>query len=238
MPTSLGALPEVVCYTVSVGLLYKNDEGQMRERGLSREYVAANDATALMDGVRWARNRARCLGMELGAIKVGHYRVAGIDETGHCPTGPGIFGMLEWKLDYPGDLDAYLASAMLKVAGEKPAVGLRWSTETLAEFAEKLAVRVNEETAADGSRLCDEVFSIDKTLPKEWPDGYRWVACYAVTGDSEGHYVHVDLVKGYRLTADAGPLVGDVIHVGMAKTFLGAKRAQEIAARCAEIAGA
>lgn len=115
--------------------------------------------------------------------------------------------------------------------------GLRWTTETLSDFARQVAARMCAEKDENGERLCDEGFSCERGLPTRWPDGYRWVACYWVTGDSEGWYVHLDIVRGYRQSED-GVLHADVVHVGMCKTFLGAGRAAEIARRCAEIAGA
>lgn len=117
--------------------------------------------------------------------------------------------------------------------------GIKWTAEGLCDFGKDVAAAMNAEKADDGSRLCDEGFGYEHAAPVDWPDGYRWVVCYYVTGSSEGHYVHLDVMRGYRsgdgmMTA----LVGDVIHVGMCKTFLGAERAAEIARRCSLIAGA
>lgn len=55
---------------------------------------------------------------------------------------------------------------------------------------------------------------------------YRWIACYAVTGGSEGHYVHVDrlyLEKEYDRTFTIEPIL-------LIKTFGGYDRACQIAA--------
>ena len=62
-----------------------------------------------------------------------------------------------------------------------------------------------------------------------WPVADFWgLACYAVTGGSEGHYVHVDaLMKG---GARESLLIG--------KTFGGMAEAQAVAARCAVLLGA
>ena len=35
--------------------------------------------------------------------------------------------------------------------------------------------------------------SIDVSVDAEFPE-YRWIACYVVTGGSEGYYVHVDVI--------------------------------------------
>lgn len=52
---------------------------------------------------------------------------------------------------------------------------------------------------------------------EEFPE-WRWMACYAVTGDSEGHYVHVDVL----------PFDGPPVHVFTAKTFLGINHALKV----------
>lgn len=57
-----------------------------------------------------------------------------------------------------------------------------------------------------------------------WPATYHWIACYAVTGSNEGHYVHVDLVDQD----------GRTIPMFLIKSFLGREHAQRIAALCAE----
>ena len=53
---------------------------------------------------------------------------------------------------------------------------------------------------------------------------YRWIACYAVTGGSEGHYVHVDRIwcEDYKPAQHEGLL--------LVKTFGGYAQACEIAA--------
>ena len=69
----------------------------------------------------------------------------------------------------------------------------------------------------------------------EWPTRIRWLACYAVTGGSEGHYVHIDAL----MVEDEGRdqhLVVRPLFLG--KTFQGMAHAQAIAAKCAELLGA
>ncbi len=58
-----------------------------------------------------------------------------------------------------------------------------------------------------------------------WPERYRWIACYAVTGNSEGHYIHIDVMldgvgMDNRHTAHM---------VGLCKTFQGWEHACQIA---------
>jgi hypothetical protein len=69
----------------------------------------------------------------------------------------------------------------------------------------------------------------------EWPERARGVACYAVTGGSEGHYVHVDVTL-----PDHHPEVGcrSVLPVFLCKTFQGMAHAQKMAAKLAELLGA
>jgi hypothetical protein len=63
---------------------------------------------------------------------------------------------------------------------------------------------------------------------ERWPRLVKWIACYVVTGASEGHYIHVDLI--YHDNSR------QLVFLG--KTFLGAQHAQAIAAKCAEELGA
>lgn len=56
---------------------------------------------------------------------------------------------------------------------------------------------------------------------------YRFLACYPVTGGSEGHYVHVDVLKD-----------GKHIPVFLGKTFKGMDFACTVAAACARHLGA
>ena len=81
-------------------------------------------------------------------------------------------------------------------------------------------------TTADYDGLADKKFF-------EIQEGYRWVACYPVTGGSEGHYIHVDLVGSPSVPKEPGK----VVHLITGKTFLGMKHAARIALRCAELLG-
>lgn len=60
----------------------------------------------------------------------------------------------------------------------------------------------------------------------EFP-AYRFLACYPVTGGSEGHYIHVDAVKE-----------GKNAPVFLGKTFQGMDFAAAVAAACARHLGA
>jgi len=65
-------------------------------------------------------------------------------------------------------------------------------------------------------------------LDSVWPADTKWIACYVVTGGSEGHYIHVDVIHSDQTR--------DLAFIG--KTFMGATRAHEIAAACASLLGA
>jgi hypothetical protein len=40
--------------------------------------------------------------------------------------------------------------------------------------------------------FCNE----DNTKKGTWPLKYTWIACYYVTGGSEGYYFHIDMING------------------------------------------
>jgi hypothetical protein len=68
----------------------------------------------------------------------------------------------------------------------------------------------------------------------QWPERCRWVAVFAVTGDSEGHYIHVEAFHdGVDMT---GQHTATLLLLG--KTFGGWARAHQIAGLCAELLGA
>ena len=100
-------------------------------------------------------------------------------------------------------------------------------TDTVADVFHLLQAVLHEED------LIDEYFDLcietDQTYFSLVED-YRWTACYAVKGGSEGHYIHVDLVQGYDCDYK-----GTSLHLVTGKTFLGLGHAMKIANRCAEL---
>lgn len=69
----------------------------------------------------------------------------------------------------------------------------------------------------------------------EFPVGYRWIASYAVTGTSEGWYVHTTAV--YQREDDEGDYERhNPLFLG--KTFKGMEHAYALARRVAELLGA
>ena len=100
-------------------------------------------------------------------------------------------------------------------------------TDTVADVYRKLRDILQAED------LIDEYFSLSiETDQTFWKllESYRWIACYAVTGGSEGHYVHIDLIHGYDQD-----WTGKALHLITGKTFLGLAHALKIANRCAEL---
>ena len=69
-----------------------------------------------------------------------------------------------------------------------------------------------------------------------WPK-YRWIACYAVIGSNEGHYVHIDVVyKDNDVIVDPHGKNQEVSCQRMmflGKTFAGFDKAWDIARACA-----
>ena len=63
------------------------------------------------------------------------------------------------------------------------------------------------------------------------PHNWNWIACYPVSGTSEGHYVHCDFIVD---RADGRQLV----RLALGKTFRGMEHAAEMAKRCAIFLGA
>ena len=90
-------------------------------------------------------------------------------------------------------------------------------------------------TVLDREGLIDEYFSLsDRSIGNEKFSSLRgFIACYPVTGGSEGHYIHVDVVQYPNNQLPDGK----VIHLITGKTFLGMEHAAKIAMRCIELLG-
>jgi hypothetical protein len=68
----------------------------------------------------------------------------------------------------------------------------------------------------------------------DWPKHYRWIACYAVRGDSEGYYVHVDALVVPPTHSPLGtPWERRMLLLG--KTFGGQEAAFRVAALVATL---
>jgi len=69
----------------------------------------------------------------------------------------------------------------------------------IVELDTRLEVGKVCELLADEKSVWDEYLSVADSMNPEsykrkWPDGYRWIAVYVVTGGSEGMYLHVDVI--------------------------------------------
>ena len=68
----------------------------------------------------------------------------------------------------------------------------------------------------------------DKDDPFMWPAEWQWISVYAVTGTSEGDYVHLDVIRRD----------GSREMMALYKTFGGRQKAQLVACRAATLLGA
>jgi len=86
------------------------------------------------------------------------------------------------------------------------------------------------------SWFLDEYFHgpdpLERTNKNPVPHNWRWIACYPVTGGSEGHYVHVEFI------VDNGKAGLEHVRLALGKTFKGFDHAAEMARRCARLLGA
>lgn len=97
----------------------------------------------------------------------------------------------------------------------------------LPRGAGEILRELNARLDAEGLRPDEYGFSVHGNDPM-WPIHYAWVACYAVTGGNEGHYIHIDAItkEGTRRLMSLG------------KTFQGMDHALLIANACARHLGA
>lgn len=114
---------------------------------------------------------------------------------------------------------------------EKPGyerfIGNRTVREIVAELAERLK---NDDCYPDEYFQCSGDFMFDDN--KEFPT-YRTLACFPVTGSSEGHYIHID---AFVFREDLA--MHQCIPVCLGKTFQGFDFAAKVAAACAKHLGA
>ena len=90
---------------------------------------------------------------------------------------------------------------------------------------------LNERLEAEGNKPDEYGFSLSVSREIEaqyWPLRFAWVACYAVTGGSEGHYIHIDVITREDKR----------ILMSLGKTFEGMERALQIANACTMHLGA
>jgi hypothetical protein len=140
---------------------------------------------------------------------------------------PHVEGLAAPAADQEIEMTTYARYALSHDGAELPTTSLDTDRLTIRELY--TALRPELEKLDDGF----EYFSISTTLQytqgnrQHQPIGrYRWIACYAVTGGSEGHYIHVDRIY------EAEPYARQFTHeaIFLAKTFSGYERACQIAA--------
>lgn len=66
------------------------------------------------------------------------------------------------------------------------------------------------------------------------PRDFAWIACFPVTGGSEGHYVHIDFVRRGEGLGEKATLT----RLALIKTFKGKGYAFRLARRCTDLLGA
>ena len=111
----------------------------------------------------------------------------------------------------------------LRTAVEAVAPGLEYFSSCV-----EWSARTPEHARSALIRDKPALWLITKDSPFPQP---RWIACYPVTGGSEGHYVHVDCVVFHGNERVLIPLF-------LGKTFGGMDEAVTIAATCAKLLGA
>lgn len=117
---------------------------------------------------------------------------------------------------------------------EKPGYLKYAGNRTVVEVFTELKKRLEH----DGL-LPDEYFCISgdyrRDGDKPFPERHRWIACYPVTGDNEGHYIHVDALVPREKD---GEHYLESVPVFLGKTFQGFDFAAKVAAACAKHLGA
>jgi len=112
------------------------------------------------------------------------------------------------------------------------------SAVEVARWIETQIRRVDPE----GDRYATDYCSGNRYTPDARPadpirDGYRWISVYAVTGGSEGHYIHVDLI--YQRDEQGTPLERNQHEaIVLVKVFGGWEAAAELAGRIGRWLGA
>jgi len=130
--------------------------------------------------------------------------------------------------DDPNTVQLEIYRNLLSPEGKPTGYLRRVGTRSLSDILEDLIKKLRE----DYKEL--DYFGFSSAIERKdreqvtWPEKWRWIACYAVTGGSEGHYIHVEVV----LSDDTRILV----FIG--KTFQGMAHAFRIANKCAMFLGA
>jgi hypothetical protein len=109
-------------------------------------------------------------------------------------------------------------------------------------FSRRTQYRLVKDVLADIAKILqeegllpDEYFNSEIANSFErWPAG-RWIVCDAVTGNSEGHYIHVAVISGNK-AGERDPKTQWLYSIVLlGKTFQGLEFAQKSANRIAQL---
>jgi hypothetical protein len=105
---------------------------------------------------------------------------------------------------------------------EKPGYLMLERVKTYNEVFEEMVQELKEERVYDELDYFSNV-SRDKRN-ETFPSRYQCIACFAVRGGSEGHYIHIDVIS------ESGR---ETIFLG--KTFLGLEHALKVSNICTQL---
>ena len=116
-----------------------------------------------------------------------------------------------------------------------------WHTRTKGEVLEEVKARLKTMThpnvegtladATDGfSVFWGDTPSTYDQYDKPWPDTWSWIACFAVTGGSEAHWIHVEVIR------PNGKEKRELVY--LAKCFHGMKAALAVSNALTDMLGA
>ena len=214
----------------------------------------------VFEWVEWRNVRAPCCGyfepVTPARERTGY--VLAIDRRGAEREAREALYLVEWA-DSTTEQPGWRCKSVRRVRIDGPVVLELWEpvpTGAHAGRVKRVSGRALGEIYRDVSEslcagdLVDEYFSGPATWRSDgltpdspWPDGLHLVGVYAVTGGSEGWYVHVDLMRGENIELKATTKFGEhlVRHIRTAstvmlgKTFQGMEHAQKMVAAIAAL---
>jgi MoaA/NifB/PqqE/SkfB family radical SAM enzyme len=106
---------EVIVYQCHVAGIYKEEDGNLSEQGLSVIYQADSDDAACEAAARFLRNRCNALGLTPACVQVCKFCIRPLGDDGNCQTRAG-FNFFEWKYDTsPNSFEDLLYSEVVRV---------------------------------------------------------------------------------------------------------------------------
>lgn len=213
----------------------------------------------VFEWVEWIKTDAPCGGY-FKATSPARERtcfILAIDRKGAADEGRAALGLVEWAnetTEEPGwrkkrvrrvRVDEPVVCVLDEPVPDKPGYIRQAAGRTLGEIHHDVTESLGE--------MVDEYFSGPRDWRSEelgpsdqWPENVRWVACYAVTGGSEGWYIHIDLIRELDLPPETDAFgaakrprsVKTASTIMLGKTFQGMEHAQKIAAKVAQLLGA